>query len=40
MPIEGLAKADVIDALKLDYVPGMSARLLLIRQEARKNVDS
>jgi len=34
VPIEGLAKADVIDALKLDYVPEDVRKALLIRQEA------
>lgn len=36
VPIEGLAKADVIDALKLDYVPEDVRKALLIRQEAGK----
>jgi len=36
VPIEGLAKADVIDALKLDYVPEGVRKALLIRQEAGK----
>jgi DNA polymerase len=36
VPIDGLAKADVIDALKLDYVPADVRKALLIRQEAGK----